>query len=65
LGIEAIVVAMLVLPPVLVGVVGWCAGRLSARDERRHDLGIGKQRVGYAKLGSAPDQPIAEDRRAA
>ena len=67
MSMELIVVGMLVLPPVMVGVVGWCAARLSARDERRHDLGLGKQRVGYARLGPPEDsdQPIAEDRRAA
>jgi hypothetical protein len=62
---ELLVVGLLVLPPVLVGIVGWCAARLSARDERRHDLGLERQRAGYARLGDEPESPIVQDRRAA
>jgi hypothetical protein len=62
---EVIVVGLLVVPPVLVGIVGWCAARLSARDERRHDLMPDRRRAGYAKLRPEADEPVAEDRRAA
>lgn len=65
MSVEVFVVGLLVLPPVLVGIVGWCAARISARDERRHDLGLDRQREGYARLGSDPESPIVQDRRAA
>jgi hypothetical protein len=63
--IELIVVGMLVLPPVAVGVVGWFATRLSARDERRSEQILEAQRAGYARLGSEPETPVVHDRRAA
>jgi hypothetical protein len=62
---ELVVVGMLVLPPVAVGVVGWFAARLSARDERRSELILEAQRVGYSRLGAEPETPAVHDRRAA
>lgn len=65
MSVELIVVGMLVLPPVVVGVVGWFGVRLSARDERRSELILEAQRAGYARLGDEPEKPVAHDRRAA
>jgi hypothetical protein len=63
--IDVIVVALLVLPPLLVGIVGWFAARLSARDERRSEALLDAQRAGFARLGADPDSPVVDDRRAA
>jgi hypothetical protein len=62
---DLIVVGMLVLPPVLVGIVGWFAGRLSARDERRSEALLDAQRAGFARLGTKPEETTGQERRAA
>jgi len=62
---DVIVVAMLVLPPVLVGIVGWCAARIGARHDHCSNLRLDTQRVGYRRLSGEREQPAGEDRRAA
>jgi Tfp pilus assembly protein PilX len=62
---EVIVVALLVLPPVLVGIVGWSAARLGAREERRSEALLDAQRAGYARLGTEEAAAAVRDRRAA
>ena len=53
------------LPPVLVGIVGWCAARIGSRHDRRSHSGLRTLRVGYRRLSVEREEPAVEDRRAA
>lgn len=68
-GMEVLVIALLVVPPILVGVVGWAAARVGARSERRAELGLGRRRVGqraaYTRMRSEPGAEPEPEHRAA
>jgi hypothetical protein len=61
---EVLVICLLVLPPIVVGVVGWAAGRIGTRAERRAELLAHRQRAGYARVAGDPDAPVVQDRAA-
>lgn len=65
MSMDVIVVGLLVVPPVLVGIVGWFAARLSARDEQRSEALLDAQRAGFARLGAETRAPERDERRAA